>query len=374
MERINEIETRLAEIATLVETDGADLDALEAEVRILKDERKAIEAQIEQRAAIIKDVKDTGKTVEKFEEIEERDTMDNKEIRSSQEYLDAYVEYLKSGDAAECRKLMTENVTGGTVAVPTYVEDRIKTAWERNRIMDLVTKTYYKGNDKAGFEISGSDAVIHTEGTSAPAEETLTFGTVTLTAESVKKWITITDEVLDTRGEAFIDYVVDELTYKIAKKTADILIGKIATLGTASTADAVGAAQVTAAPTLGAIAQAMAALSDEADNPVVVINKGTWGAFKAAQAAGNYAYDPFEGLEVVYNNSLPTYASASSSDVWAIVGDFGEGARANFPNGGDIVIKVDDLSLAEYDLVKLVGRQYVAVEPVAPFAFTNIIK
>ena len=54
----------------------------------------------------------------------------------------------------------------------------------------------------------------------------------------------------------------------------------------------------------------------------------------------------------------------------AIVGDFGYGAMANFPNGAEIQIKKDDLSLAEQDLVKLVGRQYVALDVVAPLAFT----
>lgn len=39
-----------------------------------------------------------------------------------------------------------------------------------------------------------------------------------------------------------------------------------------------------------------------------------------------------------------------------------------------MTIKMDDLSLAEQDLVKIVGRQYVGVEVVAPKAFTKITK
>ena len=37
-------------------------------------------------------------------------------------------------------------------------------------------------------------------------------------------------------------------------------------------------------------------------------------------------------------------------------------------------IKVDDLSLAEKDLVKFVGREYVAHDVVAPKAFAKIVK
>ena len=54
-----------------------------------------------------------------------------------------------------------------------------------------------------------------------------------------------------------------------------------------------------------------------------------------------------------------------------IVGDFG-GAHANFPNGDEIRIKYDDLSLAEADLVKLVGREYVALGVTQDHAFCKV--
>ena len=46
----------------------------------------------------------------------------------------------------------------------------------------------------------------------------------------------------------------------------------------------------------------------------------------------------------------------------------------NFPNGQEISFKYDDLSLAEADLVKIVGREYVAHDVVAPKAFVRINK
>ena len=52
----------------------------------------------------------------------------------------------------------------------------------------------------------------------------------------------------------------------------------------------------------------------------------------------------------------------------------GEGAIANFPNGEDITIKYDDLSLADSDLVKIVGREFVALGVVGPKAFVKIAK
>ena len=371
-ERMTEIEARLSAIRDEILADGADLDALEAETRALKEEQAEIRANEEKRAALLKDVEINATPVEEQEK-EERHIMTNAEVRQSKEYIDAFARYIKTGKDEECRKLLSENVSG-VVPVPSFVEGRVRAAWENNSLMQYVRKTYLPGNVKIGFEISATGAVIHTEGTSAPAEETLTLGTITLTPQSIKKWITISDEVMDMGGQEFLDYIYDEIVYQIAKKAADTLVNTIATLGTASTTNAVGAAQVKGAPGVGIVAQAMGALSDVAANPIVVMNKATWAAFKAAQYAASYAVDPFEGLPVVFNNSLPTYASASTGSAYAIVGDFGVGAQANFPNGEEITLKYDDLSLAESDLVKIVGREFVGIGAVTPFAFANIVK
>ena len=116
----------------------------------------------------------------------------------------------------------------------------------------------------------------------------------------------------------------------------------------------------------------MAKLSGDAADPVIIMNKATWGAFKAAEAAGNYGYDPFEGLPVLFNNSLTAFSSATTGVPYAIVGDLGYGAIANFPAGDDITIKVDDKTLMEKDLIRILGRQYVGVGPVACDAFCVI--
>lgn len=179
-------------------------------------------------------------------------------------------------------------------------------------------------------------------------------------------------------SDAFIKYVYDELTYQIAKKAADTLIAKIEACGTVSTNTPsmnVAVPVITESSiALNTIANAIAQLSDQAANPVIVMNKTTFAAFKAVQAAGSYGYDPFEGLSVLFNSSIKAYSVASSGDTYAIVGDFGEGAIANFPNGDEITIKYDDLSLAEADLVKLVGRQFIGLEVVGPKAFVKIQK
>ena len=371
---IEELMERRAAIATEIDAPDADLDALEAEARSINEElenRKAAEQKrTEIRAAV---ASGEGEVTDKIN-TEERKTMDITEIRSSKEYINAFANYIKTGKDDECRALLSTNVTGGYVPVPTIIEGRIRTAWEKTGIMDLVRKTYVRGNLQVGFELSASDAVVHTEGTAAPSEEVLTLGVVELKPESIKKWISISDEAMDMGGEEFLYYIYDELTYKIAKKAQSELLGKIAALTASATSTAVGVGVVTGTPGLGVVAQAIGNLSDEAANPVIVMNKLTWSQFKAAQYAGPFDIDPFEGLPVHFDSTLPAYTSSGTTgSTWMIVGDFSAGAQANFPNGDEVTLKYDDLSLAERDLVKIVGREYVGLGIVADHTFCKVV-
>lgn len=369
-ETIEAIEERMSAIKAELETaDEAKLDELNSEVDALEARKAAL---IETRKKEVAEVISGGKEIEK---IKENRNMTIEEIRSSKEYINAFANYIKSGKDEEVRALLSTNATpAGTVPVPTIVEERVRTAWQRNGLMELVRKTYIRGNVKIGFERSATGAVVHAEGADAPDEEVLTLGVTELKPESLKKWITISDEAMDMGGEEFLYYIYDEVTYQIAKAAQAQLIAKIAALPATATASSVSAAKITGTPSLGIIAEAIANLSDEASAPVIVMNKLTYAAFKAAQYAAQYAVDPFEGLAVHFDNTLKAFSAASTGEVWAIVGDFGFGAQANFPNGDEITLKFDDLSLAEQDLVKIVGREYVAVAPVADKAFALLAK
>ena len=365
---------RRAAIAAEIDLPDADLDALEDEARAINEELERRKAEEDRRNELRNAVKNgQGEVTNTFDKGEKHE-MTMEEIRSSKEYIDAFANYIKSGKDDECRKLLSTNVNGGYVPVPTIIEGRIRTAWDRLGIMNLVRKTYIPGNLNIGFELSATGAVIHTEGTTAPSEETLTLGVVELKPVSIKKWITISDEAMDMGGEEFLFYIYDELTYRIAKKAQEELLAKIVALTSSATSTAVGVGVVKGTPSIGVVASAIGSLSGEAANPVCVMNKATWAQFKAAQYAGNFNVDPFEGLPVHYDNTLPAYtASGTTGSTWMLVGDFGVGAHANFPNGDDITIKYDDLSLAEQDLVKLVGREYVGLGIVADHSFCKVV-
>ena len=379
LDQLKALEERASGLVPLAETaEQPEIEAREKELNAIAEERKALEArkaeiEAEERAAQkFEQNPAAGKEIDVENRKETK--MEGKELRNTPEYIDAFAQAIKGDDSA-LRSILTENATNGEVPIPTIAEERIRTAWETDEILNRVGKTYVKGNLKIGFEISGSDAVIHLEGADAPDEEELHLGIVTLIPQSIKKWITVSDESLDMKSEEFIDYIYDELGHRIAKAAADIVVAKIAALPQTSTATAPYAAKITLAPSATTMVNAVANLSDEATNNVAIMNKLTWADFKSITTGDGYPLqDPFAGLVVLFNNSLKAYSAASEGEVYAIVGDLASGFRANFPNGEEIKIKMDDLSLAEADLVKFVGRKYVALEAVAPGRFTLIAK
>ena len=374
MSRKEEIEARKLELRDEIEAaeDTAKVEELTQEVDALVEEEQQLEeVQEEQKEA--KDLEEQ-KSIAKEIIVEERKEM-KEEFRNSKEYVDAYAEYIKTGKDEELRTLLSTNAAeDGTIAVPDFVLDEVKTAWEKSDLLSLVRRTNMRGNLKVQFEVSGDPAVIHAEGDEAVTEEELVEGIVEIKPVSIKKWISISDEVMDLRGEQFLRYIYDELTYRIAKKAADTLVATIAALPATATTSSVSANKVDGAIAMGTIATAIANLSDEAENPVIVMNKLTYANFKAVQYANGYGADPFEGLRVIYNNTLPSYDSAAADAVYAIVGDFGHGAIANFPNGEGIDIKVDEFSRKKEDLVEILGREYVGLGVVADKAFALLTK
>ena len=370
---IEEIMERRDQIKAEMEKEGADLDALEKEVRELKENeeelRKAAKADAEKRKLIADGL---GDVISVHQGEAEKPGM--AEIRKSKAYIDAYAEYLKTGNDAECRALLTTNApANGTIPVPIFLQEMIETAWERDDILSRVTRTYLKGNIKVPFELTADPAYVHPEGTTAPTEEALTFGLVTLIPEMIKKWVSFSDEVVAMKGEEFLRYIYDELTYRVTKKLADGVIDDIAGAGTSNTSTAIGVPKVNMAPGLVTIPTAMANLHEDARGVVVIMNRLTEVEFLAAHAAGNFAIDPFAGLPRVYTSHLPAYASASANAVYAIVGDL-SGERVNFPEGDGMVIKYDELTRKKEDIVEVLGRQYAGHGITKLGRFVNITK
>jgi len=356
---LEEIEKRLAEIGT--EIDAAD----EEKINSLNDELSALETRkgeikMEERKADMKAViEGAGNVIEKAPAKEER-TLES--VKASAEYVDAFANYIKTGSDKECRALLTDLVDGGSVPTPTVIDDFINTAWERANLISRVRRVSIKGTAKFPFEYSATGASVHTEGSDAPAEEELVLGTVEIQPQMLKKWIKVSDEVIELKGQAFLDYIYDEIEERILKLADAQVIEAIKEAPAAATTEAAGVRTITVADVdFTTIFQAQAELVSEAVNQVAIMNKKVY--FNKFMGLKDTADRPIynivseNGRPSYYINGVEVLFDDTMKDNEIIVGDL-RGVVMNLPNNKEVSFVTDALSLAEEDLVKIVGKMY----------------
>lgn len=340
-----QVEARLAEIRSLIDTEDADIEALTSEVDALIDRRDSIKKSAAEKRALLDKVANSD--IKPITEIKEGETkIMNAELRNN--IYDALAETIKGKATPEQRALLTTDASG-VVAVNEIIDEYVWTDWDKSSILSRIRKVYIQGNYKVGYEASATGAVLHPEGSEeAPAEETLTIAYIDFVAQYFKKWITVSDRVMALKGQAFLDYLYDEFGHQLAKALEDAVVAELESSSLT--------AKVTNPLDSTATVAGLAAISDEATNPVIITNKTIWAnIMKARTTAGAKIEDPFEGLEVLFNRTA----------TGLIVVDL-DGVVANFPEGESFKYIVDETSLAENDLVKIVGKILVAVHLVRP--------
>ena len=353
-----QIETRAAEIKNEIDNaDAEKLDALNAELNALEERRGEI--AMEQRKAAMKAVAHgAGLVISKEIEKEQRTL---KSVLDSAEYVDAYAEYIKTGKDKECRALLTDLVDGGTVPTPTVIDNFINTAWERSNLVSRVRRTSIKGTAKYPFEYSATGASVHTEGTQHPNEETLVLGTVEVVPAMLKKWIKVSDEVLALKGQAFLDYIYDEIEERILELADAQIIAAIKAAPASATTSAAGVRTLTTNFDAFTIFNAQAELVAAASNPVAIMNKKTY--FNTFMSLKDLSDRPIynvvtengrpsyyiNGVEVIFDNTL--------AETEIIVGDLG-GVIMNLPDSTEVTFVTDPYTYAEDDIVKIVGKMY----------------
>ena len=373
---VEELEVRKDEIAA-ENRDEMTTDEIEAranELEAIKAELEARKAAAAEQAAAERAVAEgAGENREEMKQEEKR--MEISEIRNSPEYLDAFANYIRTGSAEECRTvLLSKNApASGQLPVSDMLEGIIKTAWEKNDFLNHIKKTFFRGNLRVPFELSATGAWKHIEGTTGLTEEEITIGIVTLTPANIKKLVRVTDECVAMGGEEFINYIYSEVAYRVLGELVSEIIDYIDDLSTSNSASAIGIPKVKVAPGVMVPANAATNLSEEATDLCIVMNRLTEANFNTAYAAGHFAINPFDGFTKVYTSELPAYDAASENDMYALIGDL-KAIQANYPEGENLIIKWDDLTYAEDDIVKVVGRQYVGFGVTAPGRLVKLTK
>lgn len=372
-----ELETRISEIRTEMETEGADLKALAEEVDFIEERRNALKADAEQRAKIAAAVAGGAGVV--ISGKEERKSL--ADVLASREYEEAFVNYIKTGNDKEARALLTvlAEDNAGSVPVPTYVQDKIETAWKNSVLVERARQTSVGGLFDVPFEYSATGATKHKEGKAAPAEEQLVLGTVRIDPDYIKKWITVSDKVLALTGREFLNYIYDEIEYRIAEAADNEIVTAITTAPAASSTSAIGVPAITTDLTFSTLFEALAELGDNVTNPVVLMNRKTYFGrilamtdntgrpiYNIISENGRPAYY-VNGVEVIFNNTL----TDSDAAVTMLVGDL-DAILVNRPEGAGARFTIDPYSLSEKNLVKIVGKELVGVGIVRPESWVKV--
>ena len=376
--RKNEIAEQITEKRNAFESSDVETrDSLLNEVEKLQSEAEGIDKDIEEMRSIKEQFAKQEermslvKNVE-TEKVEARAKEVANDIYDTPEYRQAWVDAVRTGDETQLRAMTTGTTN---VPVPTIWQSYVETAWYNyGKFSRLVNKSYIQGYLSIPLETAADAAVIHTEGADAPNEESITLGLVELKPAMIKKWISMTDELMAMTADDFMRYLADELVYRVVLKLDNGIIsgavdsngkGIVGIVGNANTLDN------TAALSFNVVNEVIADLVTF-DNLTLAINPKTF--FKnfmsltdlqgrpiyqvATDNAGKPQYY-INGIRVEFTQALPAYDSAAAGAVWAVVGDF-RGYRLNLPEGEMVRTLFDPYTMATEDKARMVGRLYAA--------------
>lgn len=219
MNRLTEIETRLAEIKGLMTEENADLDALTIETDSLIEERTALIDAAEKRNAILSKVAsgEAGTTIEK-----ENITMEENRTFAidSKEYRNAFLNHLRGLDLneEEKRAFATNN---GAIATMT-ANDIISVVRTNAPLLDKMSVIYSAGQIKYYFEGTTNPAAAHTEN-AAITPDADTLGSVTLNPAEITKLIQVSEAARLMSVDAFESWIAKTLGEVIAQKINDTI-------------------------------------------------------------------------------------------------------------------------------------------------------
>lgn len=338
------------------------------------EERKQMDTEVREAEVeeVVEETVETTEARETTEVVEEREkemnTVFEVEKREADNYLDS-AEYRSAwckavtgrGDAElnaikEARGLSTTSAT----LVPTYVANKIETTWAKNRILNEVSVIYSAAKLSFPVESANSGAVFHAEGTEAPAEQTETLIDVLLQPMTVKKWLSVTTELIDSGEIAIMDFIVDELTYNIFKKIDESIINGalVSGKGVEGIINSTLVNNVSGGALDGAtFYKGMATLVDP-DAPVLIMNYTDFYSkvMGLKDTTGRPIFNVVNGeryineFKVLLSNAVPTNK--------AIVGDLS--AFRLEMDGRTPKFVIDEYTLATEDKVRVIGRMMTA--------------
>ena len=368
-----------------------------------------VEALTEEANKIEEDVKELEEQKDKLAEQEERmsltsnlskakieerkSDMENVNVLATKEYNQMYADFIRGKvDKKEMRSYLESRALATTtenVPIPEVMQGFVETAWyEYGKFSRLVSETFEPAILKIPVEVEADGANWHDELGEEPQEENITLGQIILQPKMIKKWISLTDELMAMAADDFLRYIADELVYRVVLALDEAIINRTDAqgLGVIGIVGNPNTEVVDAELNFNAINVALANLVTFEDL-VIAMNPATFfnnfmgmvdevgrPIFNVVQDNNNRPQYYLSGHRVEFTQALKSEADASAGEPLFIIGNFRRGYRLNYPQGRNVITLVDPYTLATQDLVRMIGRLYVAGNVVKPKHFAQVNK
>lgn len=236
MTRIEEIEARMAEIKLELDNPEADLDALENEVRSLKDERNEIMDAAEKRQKKLDDIAN-GIGVVEVREIEtekEIKTMEKRFTVDTPEYRDAFYAVLGDYATAEQRTIVVDTTTpggGDAIAIPKSLDEKI---WDNIHAAHPILNDIAYVRSGMALEVTKHTAIAarvskKLDSAANAGEEENTFVKVVLFGYDYEKYVELTYAEAKMSAGALEDYLAQEISAELGEALAKDVFAQVLT-------------------------------------------------------------------------------------------------------------------------------------------------
>lgn len=203
---VEQLEERKGAIVAELDNEGADLDALENEVRSIKEELEARKAEEAKKAEVREAVAmGEGEVIKTF--VEEKREMEKNYTVDSVEYRDAWLKNLMGRELnVEERSAIT-----GTDAIPTETLNKIVNMLKENALLGKIDMLQIPGYVKIPIYATNNDATW----TDTATDSQDVIGSITLQPKQLIKTIEVPATVDKMSISAFEQYITEALANKI---------------------------------------------------------------------------------------------------------------------------------------------------------------
>lgn len=221
MKTLKEIEERLNQIAVELKNENADVDALNAEVNELIEQREKLVAQAEMRKQTLDLI---GKKYDPEEpEVESKKEEKSDNIVATAEYRSAYFKKLLGREMTDGEK-RAYALSGVNGALPVQTADEvIKKLSQYAPMLDEITLLHVPGQVKFAVEGTKTAGQLHTENASITGDSD-TIVTVSLGGYEITKLIQVSKSVEKMTIDAFEKWLIDMIAEMIGAKIEDYII------------------------------------------------------------------------------------------------------------------------------------------------------